>query len=130
MNEPTNCDGLTFDEWWSLADESCHDLSKGAAGLLDLPDGPSWDSWNDGVRPKDYAYDLLEEEGYPFATAPATAPEPVRKNTHERGGYNLAPHGETYTEVLVTESGTSYVIQKNHSANGRYKVLDIIPPTN
>ena len=59
-----NDDGYMFKEWLRKADR-CIEAVCGL-GLDDLPDGPSWDSWNDGVKPKDYAIMMLEEEGFPF----------------------------------------------------------------
>jgi len=62
--DKVNDDGYMFKEWFRKADR-CIEAVCGL-GLDDLPDGPSWDSWNDGVKPKDYAIMMLEEEGFPF----------------------------------------------------------------
>ena len=71
----TNPDGLTFDRWTALADARVQ--RRVGLCLSDLPDGPSWDAWHDGVDPKDYADELLDEEGAPPLESERTA-EAVR----------------------------------------------------
>ena len=62
--DKVNENGYTFKEWLRKADRCIAAVC--GLGLDDLPDGPSWDSWDDGVKPKDYAIMILEEEGFPF----------------------------------------------------------------
>ena len=61
--ETRNSAGHTFKEWFRLADQFVEAVC--GLGLDDLPDGPSWDSWNDNVSPADYVQMILEEEGFP-----------------------------------------------------------------
>ena len=62
--DKVNENGYTFKEWLRYGDRYVEVIC--GLGLDDLPDGPSRESWNDGVRPKDYAIMMLEEEGFPF----------------------------------------------------------------
>ena len=59
----TNADGHTFDGWYRLADRAVGDAC--GLGLDDLPDGPSWDAWNDDEAPEDYASMALYDAGFP-----------------------------------------------------------------
>jgi hypothetical protein len=54
-----NENGLIYDEWMRLVDQ----VLIGICGLDStcLADGPSYDSWNDGLTPVDYAEVLLVE---------------------------------------------------------------------
>jgi hypothetical protein len=61
---PTNGNGHTFKQWYRLADRAVEDVC--GLGLDDLPDGNSWDAWNNDESPVDYARMVLEEEGFPF----------------------------------------------------------------
>tara|TARA_R110002020_G_scaffold173263_1_gene364075 strand:- start:359 stop:574 length:216 start_codon:yes stop_codon:yes gene_type:complete len=60
----TNEDGITFKQWYAAADRAVY--RRSGLGVDDLPDGNSWDAWNESVDPSDYAVMLLEEEGFPF----------------------------------------------------------------
>ena len=60
VNE-VNEDGYTFKEWLLKADRYIEVIC--GLALDDLVDGPSRASWNDGVKPKDYAIMMLEESG-------------------------------------------------------------------
>ena len=62
--EPTNDQGLTFDQWYRKADMAVARVC--GLGLDDLADGPSWDCWEAGYAPAEYARERLEEEGFPF----------------------------------------------------------------
>jgi len=69
MSKPThglgiNDDGITFKQWYRQADNAVARYC--GLGLDDLPDGNSWDAWNDSVNPRDYATMILEEEGFTF----------------------------------------------------------------
>jgi hypothetical protein len=59
---PTNDNGLTFKEWLRLADRAVSAVC--GLGLDDLPDGPSWDAWNDDEAPADYASTMLYDAGF------------------------------------------------------------------
>ena len=59
---PTNDNGLTFKEWLRLADRAVSAVC--GLGLDDLPDGPSWDAWNDDESPADYASTVLYDAGF------------------------------------------------------------------
>jgi hypothetical protein len=59
---PTNGNGHTFKQWFRLADRAV-DAACGL-GLDDLPDGPSWDAWNDDESPEDYASTVLHDAGF------------------------------------------------------------------
>lgn len=63
MVEEVNDDGLTFREWM----RKVNGILAARCGLTanDLADGPSWDTWNDGGSPEDYASDLLYDNGFP-----------------------------------------------------------------
>lgn len=54
----------TFEEWYASADRIC--IGIAGVGIEDLPDGPSWDAWNDGVRARHYVLDQLEADGFPM----------------------------------------------------------------
>ena len=60
----TNENGETFAAWYAAANKVCSGIS--GLTLDDLADGPSWDAWNDGVPPREYAEELLSNEGFPF----------------------------------------------------------------
>ena len=62
--DATNDDGLTFKQWYAAANKVCSGIS--GLTLDDLADGPSWDHWHDGCSPREYAEELLENEGFPF----------------------------------------------------------------
>lgn len=64
MNIQTNEQGLTFQQWFDEANTACESLC--GLGLDDLADGPSYDSWESGMSPREYAEEILEEEGFPF----------------------------------------------------------------
>ena len=64
MSDKTNPDGLTFDQWYTQCDNVVGDLC--GFRLDDLPDGNSWDAWNDGVPPTEYATERLAESRFPF----------------------------------------------------------------
>ena len=53
----------TFEEWYREANAACVALC--GLGIDDLPDGPSYDSWEAGISPADYARDQLIDEGFP-----------------------------------------------------------------
>jgi hypothetical protein len=53
---------LTFEQWFDSADHICQ-LRSGLR-LDDLPDGPSWDAWDNDISPANYVYDQLREAGY------------------------------------------------------------------
>ena len=54
---------MTYDEWYMKVDRLC--LFIAGVGIDDLADGPSWDAWDDGVTPREYVMERLEEEGWP-----------------------------------------------------------------
>lgn len=56
--------GLTFEQWYAKANEECEAIC--GLGLDDLADGPSYDAWDDGTPPAEYAQDRLLDEGFPF----------------------------------------------------------------
>ena len=60
----TNDNGLTFQAWYAKVDRIVSAFA--GLGIEDLADGPSWDCWNDGYTPREYAYERLTEEGFPF----------------------------------------------------------------
>lgn len=61
--EPTlNESGHTFKEWHQLADRAVARVC--GLGLNDLPDGPSWQAWDDGESPADYASTMLYDAGF------------------------------------------------------------------
>ena len=64
MSTKTNDSGLTFKQWLAEANAACEEIC--GLGLNDLADGPSWDMWNDDCPPREYAEELLVEEGFPF----------------------------------------------------------------
>lgn len=57
--------GQTFEQWYTATDLAVSAIC--GLGVDDLPDGNSWDAWNDDTTPRDYAIMLLEEEGFPLA---------------------------------------------------------------
>jgi len=65
MTTPTTNDaGMTFKQWYARVDNAVARYC--GLGIDDLPDGNSWDAWNDSVHPREYAITMLEEEGFPF----------------------------------------------------------------
>ena len=56
--------GLTFEQWYEKLDSAC--IRTCGLGIDDLPDGNSWDAWSDGMSPKEYLMEKLEEEGFPM----------------------------------------------------------------
>ena len=52
----------TYSEWYRAADKVCQGIA--GVGIEDLPDGPSWDAWNDEVSPREYVNSVLSEEGF------------------------------------------------------------------
>lgn len=59
-----NENGLTFPQWYAQVDRIV--ISIAGLGIEDLADGPSWDSWNDGMSPQEYAEEQLVNESFPF----------------------------------------------------------------
>lgn len=53
-----------FAKWYAAADAACAAIA--GLGIDDLPDGNSWDAWESGCSPEAYAYERLEDEGFPF----------------------------------------------------------------
>ena len=55
---------MTFDQWMNEVDT----VIAGLCGLghNDLADWHYWDAWNDGASAEEAAYNVLEEEGFPF----------------------------------------------------------------
>ena len=64
VSTETNCDGLTYKQWYDKV--NAYVMNVAELGIDDLSDGPSWDSWNAGETPEDYAREMLEENGFPF----------------------------------------------------------------
>ena len=63
--QPTQtADELAFQAWYKKATRACEAIC--GLGLSDLTDGPSWDSWDSGMDPTEYAESRLEEEGFPL----------------------------------------------------------------
>jgi hypothetical protein len=60
--DSVNDNGLTFKEWFRLADSAV--CAVCGLGLDDLPDGNSWYAWDDNESPVNYARMILEEEGF------------------------------------------------------------------
>jgi hypothetical protein len=63
MTDAREVNGLTFDQWYALANGICANIS--GLTLDDLADGPSWDAWNDEVDARTYVQDILTSEGFP-----------------------------------------------------------------
>lgn len=55
---------MNFEEWYAAVDRIVSGIA--GIGIEDLADGPSWNAWNDGVSPREYAIERLAEEGFPF----------------------------------------------------------------
>jgi hypothetical protein len=55
---------ITFEEWMRLVDS--HIARRCGLTSDDLADGSSWDSWNSGMDPEEYADELLASEGFPL----------------------------------------------------------------
>jgi hypothetical protein len=53
-----------FETWYAKVDR--HVSALAGVGIDDLADGNSYDAYEDGVSPKEYALDRLREEGFPF----------------------------------------------------------------
>lgn len=62
LDEDKIVDGIKFKEWYDKV--NVYVMSKIGLGIDDLPDGPSWDSWEGGMSPEDYGDERLREEGY------------------------------------------------------------------
>ena len=60
----TNTGGLTFKVWLRHVDRQVS--KKCGLGCMDLPDIDYWNLWNDGVEPRDAAFEVLEEAGFPL----------------------------------------------------------------
>lgn len=54
-----NDDGLSFREWYRLADKHMNALC--GLDVDDFPDGPSWSNWEAGIDPKDYATEVFQK---------------------------------------------------------------------
>ena len=52
-----------FDDWYRQCDRVC--LAIAGIGIDDLPDGNSWDAWDNGETPSEYVREKLDSEGYP-----------------------------------------------------------------
>ena len=67
-----------FDAWLRRADRIC--VRRAGVDLDSLGDGPSYDSWADGVQPGEYVAERLAEAGFPeeglAPATPGTAPRP------------------------------------------------------
>lgn len=67
-----------FDKWLARADRIC--VRRAGVDLDSLGDGPSYDSWADGVQPGEYVAERLAEAGFPeeglAPATPGTAPRP------------------------------------------------------
>lgn len=77
-----------FDAWLRRAERIC--VRRAGVDLDSLGDGPSYDSWADGVSPGEYVRQRLAEEGFPEESlAPATpgtaAPAPQAPVTYGDG---------------------------------------------
>ena len=57
----TNDNDLTYEQWFATADRLC--VEGYGLSINDLPDGPSWDAWEDGEDPASYLAELLANEG-------------------------------------------------------------------
>lgn len=55
---------LTYSEWMKEVDK--HILKIAGVTSDDLADGPSRSQYDSGVSAKEYAEELLEDEGFPF----------------------------------------------------------------
>lgn len=53
----------TYEQWYAQADREC--LAISGLSINDLADGPSYDAFEDGASPQEYALDLLGDEGFP-----------------------------------------------------------------
>jgi len=56
--------GDTFDAWYAKVDAVVLEIA--GLGIDDLPDGNSYDAWQAGGDPRDYATEQLAEDGFPF----------------------------------------------------------------
>lgn len=55
---------VPFDEWYAACDAFC--MSLAGVGIEDLSDGPSRDAYNDETTVREYVYNRLDEDGFPF----------------------------------------------------------------
>ena len=58
----TNTDDLTYEAWYKRVDRAVSALC--GLGIDDLPDGNSYDAYDDGMTPREYAESVLDEEGF------------------------------------------------------------------
>lgn len=59
-----NENGITFPAWYAIVDSVVLEIA--GLGIEDLPDGPSYDAWEAGGDPREYAIERLAEDGFPF----------------------------------------------------------------
>lgn len=59
-NTIKNSEGLTFQQWYDLADEACIKIC--GLDIDSLADGPSWSNWEAGTSPEDYAREQLRDD--------------------------------------------------------------------
>jgi hypothetical protein len=59
-----NCEALTFDQWLARANKEIERLV--GLSLDDLPDRMTWDAWDAGENPAEFAREALADEGYEF----------------------------------------------------------------
>ena len=71
-----NDNGADFDRWLARADAACIEIS--GLGIDDLPDGLSYDAWDDGASPEEYARQLLSDEGWDDIVAAVEAAPALR----------------------------------------------------
>jgi hypothetical protein len=53
---------VDFANWLKRANQICENMV--GLSLDDLPDGPSWDSWDAGVEADIYVTEILSDNGY------------------------------------------------------------------
>ena len=51
-----------FPNWYADVDRIMQ--SRCGLGIDDLPDGPSYDCWDDGMTPDEYVRLMLQQEGF------------------------------------------------------------------
>lgn len=60
----TNDSGLTYAEWYKLANAAAAEIS--GLTLDDMADCDARSAWEDDCPPEEFAHEVLEEEGFPF----------------------------------------------------------------
>ena len=116
-----NDNGADFERWMARADKAC--VSIAGVGIEDLADGNSYDAWDGGASPEEYARERLDEAGFPHAEADAE--EAVTASLREVRYGDGSPEAAIASEDVRRANWTP----SNQYRNGGY-VKSSYAPTN